>query len=112
MMNEILKKITVIEKINGKDYSKYNESSLVMLIKLYRSFADLNVSIIDTLVSKAVSNVLLFELAKRSDYDLIEQTVDKVTLHNHFYTCTFTIRKNKIIKEKVSHRGTITITEF
>ena len=112
MMNEILKNITVIEKINGKDYSKYNESSLVMLIKLYRSFADLNVSIIDTLVSKAVSNVLLFELAKRSDYDLIEQTIDKVTLYNHFYTCTFTIRKNKIIKEKVSHRGTITITEF
>ena len=111
-MNEILKNITVIEKINGKDYSKYNESSLVMLIKLYRSFADLNVSIIDTLVSKAVSNVLLLELAKKSDYDLIEQTIDKVTLYNHFYTCTFVIRNNKVIKEKVSHRGTITITEF
>ena len=111
-MNEILKQITVIEKINGKDYSKYNESSLVMLIKLYRSLADLNVSTIDTLVSKAVSNVLLLELAKKSNYDLIEQTVDKVTLYNHFYTCTFTIRNNKVIKEKVSRRGTITITEF
>ena len=111
-MNEILDIITVIEKINGKDYSKYNESSLVMLIKLYRSLADLNVSTIDTLVSKAVSNVLLLELAKKSNYDLIEQTVDKVTLYNHFYTCTFTIRNNKVIKEKVSRRGTITITEF
>ena len=111
-MNEILKQITVIEKINGKDYSKYNESSLVMLIKLYRSLADLNVSTIDTLVSKAVSNVLLLELAKKSNYDLIEQTIDKVTLYNHFYTCTFTIRNNKVIKEKVSRRGTITITEF
>ena len=111
-MHEILKQITVIEKINGKDYSKYNESSLIMLIKLYRSFADLNVSTIDTLVSKAVSNVLLFELAKKSDHDLIEQTVDKVTLYNHFYTCTFAIRNNKVVKEKVSHRGTITITEF
>ena len=111
-MNEILDIITVIEKINGKDYSKYNESSLVMLIKLYRSLADLNVSTIDTLVSKAVSNVLLLELAKKSNYDLIEQTIDKVTLYNHFYTCTFTIRNNKVIKEKVSRRGTITITEF
>ena len=111
-MNEILKQITVIEKINGKDYSKYNESSLVMLIKLYRSLADLNVSTIDTLVSKAVSNVLLLELAKKSNYDLIEQTIDKVTLYNHFYTCTFTISNSKVIKEKVSYRGTITITEF
>ena len=111
-MNEILKKITVLEKENGKDYSKYNESSLVMLIKLYRSLADLNVSTIDTLVSKAVSNVLLLELAKKSNYDLIEQTVDKVTLYNHFYICTFTIRNNKVIKEKVSYKGTITITEF
>ena len=111
-MNETLRQITVIEKINGKDYSKYNESSLVMLIKLYRSFADLNVTKLDTLISKAVSNILLLELAKKSDYDLIEQTIDKVTLYNHFYTCTFAIRNNKVVKEKVSHRGTITITEF
>ena len=111
-MNEILRQITVLEEENGKDYSKYNESSLIELIKLYRSFADLNVSTIDTLVSKAVSNVLLLELAKKSDYDLIEQTIDKVTLYNHFYTCTLFIRDNKVVKEKVSHRGTITITEF
>ena len=111
-MNEILKKITVIEKINGKDYSKYNESSLVMLIKLYRSLADLNVSTIDTLISKAIANVLLLELAKKTEHDSIEQTIDKVTLYNHFYTCTFVLRNNKIIKEKVSHTGSITITEF
>ena len=111
-MHEILKQITVIEKINGKDYSKYNESSLIMLIKLYRSFADLNLSQLDTLVSRAVVYVLLLELAKKSDYDLIEQTIDKVTLYNHSYTCTFVLRNNKIIKEKVSHTGSITITEF
>ena len=111
-MNEILRQITVIEKINGKDYSKYNESSLIMLIKLYRSLADLNLTQLDTLVSKAIANVLLLELAKRSDHDLIEQTIDKVTLYNHSYTCTFVLRNNKVIKEKVSHRGAITITEF
>ena len=111
-MNETLKQITVIEKINGKDYSKYNESSLIELIKLYRSFADLNLTQIDTLVSKAIANVLLLELAKKSDYDLIEQTVDKVTIYNHFYTCTLFISDNKVVKEKVSHMGTITITEF
>ena len=111
-MNEILRQITVLEEENGKDYSKYKESSLIELIKLYRSLTDLNLTQLDTLVSKAIANVLLFELAKRSDHDLIEQTVDKVTIYNHFYTCMFTIRNDKVVKEKVSRRGTITITEF
>ena len=111
-MNEIINRIAMLEKKHGRDYHNYSEGNLIELIKLYRSLADLNLSQLDTLVSKAVSNVLLFELAKKSDYDLIEQTIDKVTLYNHFYTCTFTIRNNKIIKVKASHRGTITITEF
>ena len=111
-MNEIVKKIVMLEKEHGRDYSKYSESTLIELIKLYRELADLNLSQLDTLISKAVSNILLLELAKKSDYDLIEQTIDKVTLYNHFYTCTFAIRNNKVVKEKVSHRGTITITEF
>lgn len=111
-MNEIVDKIVMLEKEHGRDYQNYSESTLIELIKLYRSLADLNLTQIDTLVSKAIANVLLLELAKRSDHDLIEQTIDKVTLHNHFYTCTLFIRDNKVVKEKVSHRGTITITEF
>ena len=111
-MNEIINKITMLEKEHGRDYHNYSEGNLVELIKLYRSLADLNLSQLDTLVSRAVANVLLLELAKKSDHDLIEQTIDKVTLYNHFYTCTFVLRNNKIIKEKVSHRGSITITEF
>ena len=111
-MHEIIEKIVMLEKEHGRDYSKYSENTLVELIKLYRLLADLNLSQLDTLVSRAVANVLLLELAKKSDHDLIEQTIDKVTLCNHFYTCTFAIRNNKIVKEKVSHKGTITITEF
>ena len=111
-MNDIVQKIAMLEKEHGRDYHNYSEGNLIELIKLYRELADLNLSQLDTLVSKAVSNVLLFELAKKSDYDLIEQTIDKVTLYNHFYTCTLFIRDNKVVKEKVSHRGTITITEF
>ena len=111
-MNEIVKKIVMLEKEHGRDYSKYSESTLIELIKLYRELADLNLSQLDTLVSRAVVYVLLLELAKKSEYNSIEQTIDKVTLYNHFYTCTFVLRNNKIIKEKVSHRGSITITEF
>ena len=111
-MHEIIEKIVMLEKEHGRDYSKYSESTLIELIKLYKSLADLNLSQLDTLISKAIANVLLLELAKKSEYELIEQTVDKVTLYNHSYTCAFTIRDNKIVKEKVSHRGSITITEF
>ena len=111
-MNEIIEKIVMLENENGRDYSKYSESTLIELIKLYKSLADLNLSQLDTLVSRAVVYVLLLELAKKSEYDSIEQTIDKVTLYNHFYTYTFTIRNNKIVKEKVSHTGSITITEF
>ena len=111
-MNEIIEKIVMLENENGRDYSKYSESTLIELIKLYKSLADLNLSQLDTLVSRAVVYVLLLELAKKSEYDSIEQTIDKVTLYNHFYTCTFVLRNNKIIKEKVSHTGSITITEF
>ena len=111
-MNEIIEKIVMLEKEHGRDYHNYSESTLIELIKLYRELADLNLSQLDTLVSRAVVYVLLLELAKKSDYDLIEQTIDKVTLYNHFYTCTFVILNNKVIKEKVSHRGSITITEF
>ena len=111
-MNEIINRIVMLEKEHGRNYEKYNESTLIELIKLYRSLADLNLSQLDTLVSRAVANVLLLELAKKSDHDLIEQTIDKVTLYNHFYTCTLFIRDNKVIKEKVSHIGAITITEF
>ena len=111
-MNDIINEIAMLEKEHGQDYQKYSESTLIELIKLYRSLADLNLSQLDTLISKAVSNVLLLELAKKSDHDLIKQTIDKVTLYNHYYTCTFTIRNNKIVKEKVSHIGSITITEF
>ena len=111
-MHEIVEKIAMLTKEHGRDYQKYSESTLIELIKLYRELADLNLSQLDTLVSRAIANVLLLELAKKSDYDLIEQTIDKVTLYNHFYTCTFVIRNNKVIKEKVTHRGTITITEF
>lgn len=111
-MNEIISKITMLEKEHGRDYSKYSEGNLIELIKLYRELADLNLSQLDTIVSRAVANVLLLELAKKLEYNLIEQTINKVTLYNHFYTCTFAIRNNKIIKEKVSHRGAITITEF
>ena len=108
----VVQKIAMLEKEHGRDYQKYSESTLIELIKLYRSLADLNLSQLDTIVSRAVANVLLLELAKKSDHDLIEQTINKVTLYNHFYTCTFTIRNNKVIKEKVSHKGAITITEF
>ena len=111
-MNEIIEKIAMLEKEHGREYQNYSESTLIELIKLYRSLADLNLTQIDTIVSRAVANVLLLELAKKSEYDLIEQTIDKVTLYNHFYTCTFVLRNNKVIKEKVSHRGAITITEF
>ena len=111
-MNEIVEKIVMLEKEHGRDYSKYSESTLIELIKLYRELADLNLSQLDTLISKAIANVLLLELAKKSEHDSIEQTIDKVTLYNHSYTCAFTIRDNKIVKEKVSHRGSITITEF
>lgn len=111
-MNEIVKKIAMLENEHGRDYHNYSEGNLIELIKLYRSLADLNLSQLDTLVSRAVVYVLLLELAKKSEYDSIEQTVDKVTLYNHSYTCTFTIRNNKIVKEKVSHIGSITITEF
>ena len=111
-MNEIIEKIVMLENENGRDYSKYSESTLIELIKLYRLLADLNLSQLDTLISKAIANVLLLELAKKTEHDSIEQTIDKVTLYNHFYTCTFVLRNNKIIKEKVSHTGSITITEF
>lgn len=111
-MNEIIEKIVMLENENGRDYSKYSESTLIELIKLYRLLADLNLSQLDTLISKAIANVLLLELAKKTEHDSIEQTIDKVTLYNHFYTYTFTIRNNKIVKEKVSHTGSITITEF
>ena len=111
-MHEIVEKIAMLTKEHGRDYQNYSESTLIELIKLYRLLADLNLSQLDTLISKAASNVLLLELAKKSDYDLIEQTIDKVTLCNHFYTCTFAIRNNKVVKEKVSHIGAITITEF
>ena len=111
-MNEIVEKIVMLEKEHGRDYSKYSESTLIELIKLYRELADLNLSQLDTLISKAIANVLLLELAKKSEHDSIEQTIDKVTLYNHSYTCAFTIRDNKIVKEKVSHGGSITITEF
>lgn len=111
-MNEIISKITMLEKKHGSNYENYSESTLIELIKLYRSLADLNLSQMNNLVSKAMAYVLLLELAKKSEYNSIEQTIDKVTLYNHFYTCTFTIRNNKVIKEKVSHRGSITITEF
>ena len=111
-MNEIIEKIAMLEKEHGREYQNYSESTLIELIKLYRSLADLNLTQIDTIVSRAVANVLLLELAKKSEYDLIEQTIDKVTLYNHSYTCTFVLRNNKVIKEKVSHRGAITITEF
>lgn len=111
-MNEIIEKIVMLKNENGRDYSKYSESTLIELIKLYRLLADLNLSQLDTLISKAIANVLLLELAKKTEHDSIEQTIDKVTLYNHFYTCTFVLRNNKIIKEKVSHTGSITITEF
>ena len=111
-MHEIVKKIAMLTNEHGRDYSKYSENNLVELIKLYRLLADLNLSQLDTLVSRAIANVLLLELAKKTEHDSIEQTINKVTLYNHFYTCTFVLRKNKIIKEKVSHRGSITITEF
>ena len=111
-MNEIVDKIVMLEKEHGSNYEKYSESTLIELIKLYRSLADLNLSQLDTLVSRAVVYVLLLELAKKSDHDLIEQTIDKVTLYNQYYTCTLFIRNNKVIKEKISHRGSITITEF
>ena len=111
-MNEIIEKIVMLENENGRDYSKYSESTLIELIKLYRLLADLNLSQLDTLISKAIANVLLLELAKKTEHDSIEQTIDKVTLYNHFYTCTFVLRNNKIIKEKVSNTGSITITEF
>ena len=102
----------MLKKEHGCNYENYSENNLVELIKLYRSLADLNLSQLDTLVSRAVVYVLLLELAKKSEYDSIEQTIDKVTLYNHSYTCAFTIRDNKIVKEKVSNRGSITITEF
>lgn len=111
-MNEIIEKIVMLENENGRDYSKYSESTLIELIKLYRLLADLNLSQLDTLISKAIANVLLLELAKKTEHDSIEQTIDKVTLYNHSYTCAFTIRDNKIVKEKVSNKGSITITEF
>ena len=111
-MNEIIEKIVMLENENGRDYSKYSESTLIELIKLYRLLADLNLSQLDTLISKAIANVLLLELAKKTEHDSIEQTIDKVTLYNHFYTCTFVLRNNKIIKDKVSNTGSITITEF
>ena len=111
-MHEIISKIAMLTNEHGRDYSKYSENNLVELIKLYRLLADLNLSQLDTLVSRAVVYVLLLELAKKSDYDLIEQTIDKVTLYNHYYTCTLFIRDNKVVKEKVTHRGSITITEF
>ena len=111
-MNEIINRIAMLKKEHGCNYEKYSENNLVELIKLYRSLADLNLSQLDTLVSRAVANVLLLELAKKSEYNSIEQTIDKVTLYNHYYTCTLFIRDNKVIKEKVSHSGSITITEF
>ena len=111
-MHEIVEKIAMLTKEHGRDYQNYSESTLIELIKLYKSLADLNLSQLDTLVSRAVVYVLLLELAKKSEYDSIEQTIDKVTLYNHSYTCTFVLRNNKIIKEKVSNRGSITITEF
>ena len=111
-MHEIIEKIVMLEKEHDRDYSKYSENNLVELIKLYRLLSDLNLSQLDTLVSRAVVYVLLLELAKKTEHDSIEQTTDKVTLYNHFYTCTFVLRNNKVIKEKISHRGTITITEF
>ena len=111
-MNEIIEKIAMLTNEHGRDYQNYSENNLIELIKLYRSLADLNLSQMNNLVSKAMAYVLLLELAKKSEYDSIEQTINKVTLYNHFYTCTFVLRKNKIIKEKVSHRGSITITEF
>ena len=111
-MNEIISKIAMLTQEHGRDYHNYSEGNLIELIKLYRSLADLNLSQMNNLVSKAMAYVLLLELAKKSEYNLIEQTIDKVTLYNNSYTCTFTIRNNKIVKEKVSHRGSITITEF
>ena len=111
-MNDIVEKIAMFTNEQGRDYHNYSENNLVELIKLYRSLADLNLSQLDTLVSKAIAYVLLLELAKKTEHDLIEQTIDKVTLYNHSYTCTFVLRNNKVIKEKISHRGTITITEF